>query len=93
MNCLYYKFKLKGNCINPEELNNNISSWMAPRPCDRCRQRRVRCDRDLSQCNHCKNHNVDCSYNYVTKKRGPKTKVDKDLFEFETIINLDQSPK
>ncbi|KXN67385.1 hypothetical protein CONCODRAFT_80176 [Conidiobolus coronatus NRRL 28638] len=63
---------------------------MARMPCDRCRQKRVRCDRDLNQCNHCERNGAKCTYKYVLKKRGPKTKVDKDLLKIENIINLVQ---
>ncbi|KXN67387.1 hypothetical protein CONCODRAFT_80177 [Conidiobolus coronatus NRRL 28638] len=64
---------------------------MAPMPCDRCRQKRIRCDRDLKQCSHCEKHGEKCTYKYVLKKRGPKTKVDKDLLKIENILNLVQN--
>jgi hypothetical protein len=93
MDYLYYKFKLNSNSINQLQLNNNISTWMAHMPCDRCRQKRIRCDRDLNQCNHCEKHDEKCTYKYVLKKRGPKTRVEQDLSELEKFLNLDQNSK
>ncbi|KXN67388.1 hypothetical protein CONCODRAFT_19646 [Conidiobolus coronatus NRRL 28638] len=74
-------------------LNNDASTLMAHMPCDRCRQKRIRCDRDLNQCNHCEKHDAKCTYNYELKKRGPKTKIDHDLIELEKILNLNQNSK
>lgn len=48
---------------------------VAPRPCDRCRKHRIRCDRNTQQCLNCKKKGLDCTYNDIPKKRGPKPKV------------------
>jgi len=40
-------------------------------PCDACRRRKVRCDYGRP-CDRCQSYNLDCTFDSVRKKRGPK---------------------
>jgi hypothetical protein len=63
-----------------QAFNNKEESikLQAPRPCDRCRKHRIKCNRSLSGCAHCTKNSIPCEYKYIPKKRGPKSKLDRD---------------
>jgi hypothetical protein len=46
-------------------------SNVAKLPCDACRRRKVRCDYGRP-CDRCQSYNLDCTFDSVRKKRGPK---------------------
>jgi len=46
-------------------------STIAKLPCDACRRRKVRCDYGRP-CDRCQSYNLDCTFDSVRKKRGPK---------------------
>ncbi|GAB7329575.1 hypothetical protein MBLNU13_g01332t1 [Cladosporium sp. NU13] len=46
-------------------------STVAKLPCDACRRRKVRCDYGRP-CDRCQSYNLDCTFDSVRKKRGPK---------------------
>ncbi|KXN66039.1 hypothetical protein CONCODRAFT_44117, partial [Conidiobolus coronatus NRRL 28638] len=56
------------NLFSPESLKPKAP---LPKPCDRCKKHRVKCDRNPLQCNHCKKRGIPCTYVSVPKKRGP----------------------
>ncbi|KAI9297645.1 hypothetical protein K502DRAFT_363056 [Neoconidiobolus thromboides FSU 785] len=46
-----------------------------PRPCDVCRRRKVKCDRQYPKCLRCSKYGEGCSYNDVPRTRGKTTVV------------------
>lgn len=44
---------------------------VAKLPCDACRRRKVRCDY-RRPCDRCQSYNLECTFDSVRKKRGPK---------------------
>lgn len=51
--------------------NMSSRSTNAKLPCDACRRRKVRCDYGRP-CDRCQSYNLDCTFDSVRKKRGPK---------------------
>jgi hypothetical protein len=86
----FSKFKLDRS-FGKAKLDTTVSEWMAPRPCDRCRKRRIRCDRDLNECSNCKNSGLKCTYLDVPKKRGPKAKIDADMAKYTCLLHNKQN--
>ncbi|KXN67382.1 hypothetical protein CONCODRAFT_86991 [Conidiobolus coronatus NRRL 28638] len=60
-------------------------NFQAPRPCDRCRKHRIKCDRSLLGCSHCTKNSILCEYKYIPKKRGPKSKLERDCSYLSAI--------
>ncbi|KXN67383.1 hypothetical protein CONCODRAFT_10563 [Conidiobolus coronatus NRRL 28638] len=65
-------------CHQAYNNKHRSSNFQAPRPCDRCRKHRIKCDRSLLGCSHCTKNSVLCEYKYIPKKRGPKSKLERD---------------
>ncbi|KAI9162770.1 transcriptional regulatory protein [Paramyrothecium foliicola] len=43
--------------------------------CDACRQRKIKCNARLPQCNSCQTSDLACTYDLPRRKRGPKPHV------------------
>lgn len=47
---------------------------MTTRVCDKCRFKKMKCDRNSPACTYCTNHGYDCTYNVPEQRRGrPRT--------------------
>ncbi|KXN66023.1 hypothetical protein CONCODRAFT_12224 [Conidiobolus coronatus NRRL 28638] len=69
------KANKKSELVTSSSASEGGEFIVAPRPCDRCRKHRIRCDRNTQQCLNCKKKGLDCTYNDIPKKRGPKPKI------------------
>ncbi|KXN67384.1 hypothetical protein CONCODRAFT_80175 [Conidiobolus coronatus NRRL 28638] len=68
-------YKNRQKTFNNKEKNNKLQ---ASKPCDRCRKHRIKCNRSLLGCTHCAKNSIICEYKYIPKKRGPKSKLERD---------------
>jgi hypothetical protein len=60
------------------------------RACDGCHRRKVKCD-GMQQCRNCENANLNCTYNAIPQKKGPKgsrAKVISELRENQRATSL-----
>ncbi|KAM0354303.1 hypothetical protein ACHAPU_001347 [Fusarium lateritium] len=60
------------------------------RACDACHRRKVKCDGN-QQCRNCENANLNCTYNAIPQKKGPKgsrAKVISELRENQRATSL-----
>ena len=57
----------------------NEDKKLSTKACNECRKRRVKCDKVLPFCLKCTSNERKCSYEYIYKRRGPISKVEKEL--------------
>ncbi|KAG7811026.1 hypothetical protein KL921_002654 [Ogataea angusta] len=60
----------------------------ASKACDFCRSKKIKCDGE-SFCKNCKNHNIQCTYMYVAKKRSSRRRKSvnlSDVSESESAV-------
>ncbi|KAG7717171.1 hypothetical protein KL949_002433 [Ogataea haglerorum] len=53
----------------------------ASKACDFCRSKKIKCDGE-SFCKNCKNHNIECTYMYVSKKRSSRRRKSANMSDF-----------
>ena len=53
-------------------------------PCDQCRRRRIRCN-GASPCDRCTTTGLNCSREYMPKRRGPKKGAGKVISQLESL--------
>ncbi|GAO48095.1 hypothetical protein SAICODRAFT_23857 [Saitoella complicata NRRL Y-17804] len=57
--------------------------------CKSCRKRKIKCNRVLPSCANCIEFKMECVYDAVPKKRGPKTEIMEQLLKrFERVEQL-----
>ncbi|CEH14858.1 c6 transcription factor [Ceraceosorus bombacis] len=89
------------SAADPEKAKEVLLSLRARMPdstepapsCDRCRRRKIRCDREKPTCGNCQQSGRVCTTEDVLRKRGPPSKKERQIMEAAGIVFHGARPK